>query len=299
MASLARVFWMNLADDNSSLNVKDVQHRFDRAASRFDGTDFVHSFARDGLFARLKPIVVKARTVIDLGSATGASTQGLSKQFRRARIIEVDLSHNMLQQGRRKQTWFSKTASIQANANALPFADQSVDVVFSNLLLPWIDDPVTFFSEMARVLRKDGLLIFSTVGPDSLMELRRAWEKVDAHAHVNRFLDMHDIGDKAVQAGLRDPVLDVDRLTVTYESANALFRDLTAIGARNSLRLRNPSMLGRSRFAEMTAALDACRKDGLLTLDLELVYGHCWGCGPRADSGDYRIDANRISHRVR
>jgi len=290
---------MSFTDDNSSLNVKDVQRRFDRAAQHFDSADFVHSLARDGLFARLKPMVIKARTIVDLGSATGASSHRLSRQFKRARIIAVDLSHNMLQQGRRKQTWFSKTALIQADASALPFADQSVDIVFSNMLLPWIEDPVTVFTEAARVLRKDGLLLFATLGPDSLLELRNAWESIDTHAHVNRFLDMHDIGDRAVRAGLRDPVLDVDRLTVTYDNAAALFRDLTAIGARNSLRRRNPSLLGKSRFAAMTSALDAGKEDGLLALDLELVYGHCWGCGPRAPVEDYRIDAGQISRRPR
>jgi len=290
---------MNSTDDNSPLNVKDVQQRFDRAAADFDHSDFVHSVARDGMFARLKPMVVETRTVVDLGSATGSASQLLSKRFRRARVIAVDLSRNMLKKGQQKKSWLSRSSSIQANAAALPFADQSVDVVFSNLLLPWVDDPVTVFSEVARVLRKDGLFLFATLGPDSLLELRRAWQGIDAHAHVNRFLDMHDIGDAAVRAGLRDPVLDVDRLTVSYDSTTALFRDLTAIGARNSLRQRNRSLVGKSRFAAMTSALDVFRKDGLLMLDLELVYGHCWGCGPRTHGGDYRIDASQIARRVR
>lgn len=203
----------------------------------------------------------------------------------------------MLQELRRKQSWFAKTCAVQADATALPLADQSVDVIFTNLLLPWIDDPAIVFREAARVLRKDGLMLFATLGPDSLLELRRAWQSVDDRAHVNRFLDMHDLGDAAVRSGLRDPVLDVDRLTVSYESAIALFRDLTATGGRNSLQYRDPSVVGRRRFATMTTALEAAKEGGVINLNLELVYGHCWGAGATASDGEYRIDAGQISRR--
>ena len=108
---------------------------------------------------------------------------------------------------------------------------------------------------------------------------------------------MHDIGDAAVRAGLRDPVLDVDRLAVTYASPAALFRDLTATGSRNSQRDRRQSLTGRRRFAAMTAALDATRVDEKIPLDLELVYGHCWGSGVIATSGEIRVDPSQISRR--
>ena len=114
------------------------------------------------------------------------------------------------------------------------FADASVDVVFANMLLPWIDDPAAAFAEIARVLRQDGLLAFATLGPDSLLELRDAWRTADAGAHVKQFADMHDIGDALVRAGLRDPVLDVDRLSVTYRNSAALFRDITAFTTRST-----------------------------------------------------------------
>ena len=287
-------------DNHLPLNVRDIERRFDRAASRFDDADFVHTTTRDGLLARLKPMVIEARTVVDLGSATGSTTRHLQKRFRRARIISVDLSRKMLRQGLSKQSFFSaKAPAIQAHATALPFADQSVDLVFANLLLPFIDDPAEVFTEVARVLRKDGLLLFATLGPDSLLELRQAWQAVDNHAHVNRFLDMHDIGDAAVKAGLGDPVLDVDQMTVTYENPAALFRDLTAIGGRNCLQGRNPALVSKARFATMIDALGVANHQDRLKLKLELVYGHCWGSGPRAKPGDYRIDANRIGHRNR
>ena len=290
---------MTFTHDNSRLNVKDVQCRFNRIARNFDAADFVHATSRNGLLARLRPMVVEAQTVVDLGSATGSAARLLKKRFRHARVLSVDLSRDMLLQGRRKQPWFARAAAIQAHAEALPFANQSVDVVFANLLLPWLGSPVPMFAEVARVLRQDGLLLFATLGPDSLLELRQAWQTVDHYAHVNRFFDMHDIGDAAVQAGLRDPVLDVDRMSVTYASAAALFMDLTAVAGRNCLRGRNPSLVGRSRFAKMVSALDAARKDDLLKFNLELVYGHCWGRGPRAPGREHRIDAAQIGRRGR
>jgi len=285
---------MNPTDDNSLLNLRDVRRRFDRAATGFDTVDFVHSTTREGLLTRLAPMLIDARTIVDLGCATGAASRGLSRQFRRAHIVSIDLSHQMLRQAQRRRSFFGRRSMLQANATALPLAGQSVDVVFANLLLPWIGDPATLFTEVARVLRNEGLFVFSALGPDSLSQLRQAW-KGDG-AHVNRFLDMHDIGDAAVSSGLRNPVLDVDRLRVSYEKPQALFDDLTAMGGRNSLRNRSRSLLGRGRFEAMTAAL---AERGTLALDLELIYGHCWGSGMRPDDGEVRIDAVQIGHRGR
>lgn len=288
---------MNTRDDKSALRVRDVQRRFDRAAARFDSVDFVHAATRDGLLARLEPIVVAAKTVIDLGSATGSAVRLLARRFRGAHIIAADVSRIMLEQSKRKRAWFSRTSAVQAHAAALPFADQSIDVVFANQLLPWVDDPAVVFAEVSRVLRKGGLFLFATLGPDSLIELRQAWSEFDSGEHVNRFLDMHDIGDASVRAGLRDPVLDTDRLTVTYRSAQALFADLTAAGARNSLRHRNRSLGGAGRFKAMVKSLDARRTDGLLTLDLELVYGHSWGAGEQTGREEYRVTPAQIGRR--
>lgn len=285
---------MNLGDDNSLLNRRDVRRRFDRAAPGFDAVDFVHAETREGLLTRLMPMLVDAKTIVDLGCATGTAGRALSRQFRRAHIISIDLSHQMLRQAQRKRSLFRRSSVVQADAITLPLASESVDLVFANLLLPWISDPAHLFTELARVLRKDGLLVFSALGPDSLKELRQAWQ--GEGAHVNRFLDMHDIGDAVVRSGLRDPVLDVDRLQVSYENPRALFDDLTAMGGRNSLENRSRSLLGKARFEAMTATLAG---SSALTLDLELIYGHCWGCGAQLGPGEVRIDAMQIGRRDR
>ncbi len=289
MNSVAQIF---------ALRGSDVRRRFDRAAEEFENFDFVHSVTRNGLLARLEPMVVEAKTVIDLGCATGSACKPLAKRFRRAHIIALDLSAGMLQQVRRKQSWFTKYSLLHANATAIPLADQSVDVVFANQLLPWIDASATMFAEVGRVLRENGLFLFATLGPDSLSGLRQAWQNTDTGVHVNRFPDMHDIGDAAIRAGLTDPVLDVDRLSVTYQDADALFRDLTGCGARNSLAHRSHTLIGKSRFDAMTATLERHRRNGTIELDLELIYGHCWGAGPRSHDSEIRIDPGQIGRRT-
>ena len=288
---------MNSAAQHPVLRPDDVRRRFARAAKNFDSYDFVHTVTRDGLLARLEPILVDAKTVLDLGCATGSACNPLAKRFRGADIIALDQAPEMLQQVNTKQPWFSRYSLLLANANSIPLDDQSVDVVFANQLLPWVSDLAAVFTEVARVLRKDGLFLFSSLGPDSFSELRAAWREVDAGPHVSLFRDMHDLGDAAVQAGLRDPVLDIDRLSVTYQDTAALFRDLTGSGARNCIANRALFLTGKDRFGAMKTALEQQFQDGVIELDLELVYGHCWGSGPRVVDGEFRIDPAQISRR--
>ena len=286
---------MNANKDRQSLRRRDVRQRLDSAASSFDAADFVHGVTRDGLLERLRPMTVDAAVVVDLGAATGSAVPLLRRRFRRARVIAVDSSAAMLQAAHSKRRPLSKQREVQADAGALPFADGSVDVFFSNLMLPWLDHPNAVFAEVARVLRRDGLFAFATLGPDSLIEIRNAWRTVDGSEHVRQFPDMHDVGDALVRVGLRDPVLDVDRLTVNYAGSDALFRDLSAVGARNSLRERSPGLMGRRRFRRF---IDALFAEGTgCSITFELVYGHCWGSEVRRTGAEIAVDAGKISLR--
>lgn len=276
------------------LNEYHIRRRFERAAAGFDEADFVHAETRQGLLRRVEPLLVDAKTVIDLGAATGSTHAALNKRFTAARIVAVDIAHGMLQRARRKKSWLARTSYAQASASALPFANESVDVVFANMLLPWMDDPTAVLTEVARVLRKGGMFAFATLGPDSLQEIRRAWGSVDQGHHVNRFPDMHDLGDGLVNAGLKDPVLDVDRLTINYADTDKVFADLTAAGARNSQQQRQATLTGKRRFAMMRSALQKTARDGKIRIDLEVVYGHCWGAGPKNDPANFRISATDI-----
>ena len=282
-----------------AIRTADVRRRFDRAADTFDKADFVHATTRTGLFERLEGVVIDAKVVLDLGCATGAATRSLAKRFRGSQVVAIDVSRRMLARCAARRSWFSRVACVQADASTLPFADNSVDVVFSNLLLPWINDIEHVASEVARVLQKGGLFAFATLGPDSLLDLRRAWQAVDDEPHVNAFFDMHDIGDALVRSGLMNPVLDVDRLQVSYTDTSKMFADLTACGARNALADRHRSLTGRNRFNAMREYLLDSQAGAGLAVDFELVYGHCFGSGQRSRGGETRIDASAIPVRGR
>ncbi len=180
---------------------------------------------------------------------------------------------------------------------ALPIRSDSIDLVFANLLLPWIDDLGIFLAGVARVLRKDGLFVFSTLGPDSLAELRDAWRATDDMEHVNSFMDMHNVGDAVMQAGLREPVVDVEHLAVTYSSVQSLFSDLTGAGARNCLQGRARGLTGRGRFESVRRSLETGFENGKLAVSLELVFGHAWGGGPPELAGEFRLAPESIGRR--
>ena len=282
-----------------ALIARDVRRRFDRAAAGFDEADFIHRVTFDELLQRLSPVKIQPRNLLDLGCATGSGSRPLTRRFRGCRVISLDVSFAMLQLAVRKRSFFTKGPALQSDAARLPLKDGSVDLVFANLLLPWIDDLPTCLSEIARVLRKDGVFAFATFGPDSLSEIRTAWQSIDEDWHVNAYPDMHDIGDALGRAGLRDAVLDVDHLTVTYRDTDALYRDLTNAGARNCLRGRRKTLTGKDRFHAMDDILATNMTEHVLTLRLELVYGHAWRGGARLAAGEVHIDPALIPRRQR
>ena len=281
----------------NEINPVHARRRFDRAAKLFAGADFVHRHTGEGLLQRLLPISIRPDRILDLGSALGAGSRQLAKQFKKARIISLDGSAHMLCDASRRKGWFSKIHEVQADAGQLPLRAGCMDLVFANMLLPLIDDLPGCLAEVARVLRKDGAFLFSTLGPDSLAELRAAWSHIDDGCHVRRFPDMHDLGDAVLRAGLRDPVLDVDALDISYRSPAALFADLTATGARNSLRDRRRSLVGKGPISLLSKHLCGEQTGGLLRLRLELVYGHAWGGGPSFGPAEFRLAPEDITRR--
>jgi len=276
-----------------------MQRRFSHAANSFDEQNFVHHQTMRALLDRLAPVVLAPAVVLDTGAGTGSGSRLLAKQYRKSRVVSLDLSQSMLATGRKSKPMFSKMSELRADTNQLPLKDGCVDLVFANLLLPWIDDLPRCLGEIARVLKKGGVFAFATLGPDSFGELRRAWSSVDGDSHVRSFADMHDVGDALLQNGLADPVLDVDYLTVTYQNTAGLYRDLSACGARNSLSQRRRTLTGRNRFAQMERAITKDARSDRFTMTLELVYGHAWGTGPRPKSGEFHLDANAIPRRER
>ena len=246
---------------------------FDRASATFDHADAVHSEARRRLLERLQLVRLEPACIVDLGAATGKGSVELAAAFPQARVIAIDRSMAMLE--RTQARCASAALAVAGDAERLPLVDNCADLIFANLLLPWCA-PDIVFSEAARVLREGGLLTFATVGPDTLAEVRRAWSHDDAAIHVHGFIDLHDIGDLALRAGLTEPVVDVDTLQVTYRDTVSLVADLRACGAANVAAGRRTTLTGRKRWSAFSDALEATRSDGRFAVTVELVFGQAW-----------------------
>lgn len=253
-----------------------ARRAFDAAADGYDAVAILQREIGNRMLERLGYIRLAPKRVLDLGCGTGLALDGLARRYRRAEIVALDFAHGMLRHARRRGHWLNRPRLICADAEQLPLAGDSTDLVFSNATLQWVNDLDATFRELMRVLRPGGLLLFSTFGPDTLKELRAAWAAVDGGEHVSPFLDMHDIGDALVRARFADPVMDVERMTLTYDDIHGLMRDLKQLGAHNALSGRARGLTGRRRLAALREAYERERRDGRLPATYEVVHGHAW-----------------------
>jgi malonyl-CoA O-methyltransferase len=213
--------------------------------------------------------------VLDVGAGTGHASRTLKRLYPKARVLALDSSLQMLKLAAKQQSWLRPFERVCADAELLPLPDGSVDLIVSNLMLQWCN-PDAVFAEFRRVLKPSGLLSFSALGPDTLRELRTAWGQIDAHTHVHRFIDMHDLGDALVRNGFAAPVLDVERLTLQYLNVRKVAADLKATGAHNSTAARARGLTSPRKFAAMQAAYEEFRQDGRLPATYEVVFAHAW-----------------------
>jgi len=280
---------------------REVRRSFGRAAHDYDAAAVLQSEVRSELLGRLDLVRLVPEVVLDLGAGTGRATIELKRRYRNSRVVAVDIAEGMLHEAARRQTLLRRFRRVCADAAALPLRADSVDLVFSNLMLQWCNDPDRVFAECRRVLRPNGLLAFATFGPDTLVELRRAWSAADGRTHVNRFIDMHDLGDALVRSGFAEPVLDVERYTLTYAEARDLMRDLKAIGAHNANAGRPRGLTGKGTLARMLEAYEGFRQDGRLPATYEVVFGHAWAPVPRPKgrevAGEVSVPLSRIGRR--
>lgn len=258
-----------------------MRRAFEHAAAEYDAAAVLQQEIAGRLLERLEYIRLAPPRVLDAGCGTGICLPGLRRRYPRAEIHALDIAGNMLQQARRKQGWWRRwwrpVRFVCGDVESLPFADASLDLVFSNLTLQWCPRPDAAFREFHRVLRPGGLLLFSSFGPDTLKELRSSWAEVDSTPHVNRFPDMHDVGDALVRTGFAEPVMDMEMLTLTYPDVMAIMRDLKSIGAHNVNQGRARGLTGKAGLQRMRTAYETFRQpDGRLPVSYEVVYGHAW-----------------------
>jgi len=282
---------------------RQVGRRFSRVAANYEQADF---FAREvdrRMQERLDYIKLEPKRILDLGCSRGGSIPGLAARYPAAQLIGLDISPAMLQAGQIArpgwQRWLGlgRQAQVQrlaGDAVKLPLKSQSTAIVWSNLLLHWLDDPLPALAEAHRVLEVGGLLMFSTLGPDSLKELRSAFS--DGYAHTQRFIDMHDLGDMLVGCGFADPVMDMEVLTLTYDVFDDMLGELRAAGSGCAMKARRHGLTGRQTWARARAAYEGLRSDGKLPATFEIVYGHAWKVPPKQTADGravIRFDAPR------
>jgi len=266
-----------LHDTEFEIEKQGLIQAFDQVAGGYEQHAILQRTVMERVLERLDLTRLKAGRVLDLGSGTGLASRLLAQRYKKAQVVQLDLSPGMLRESRsRSPRFFSRQRYICADAEMLPMADRSVDLVFSNLMLQWCNDLDSVITGAGRVLRPEGLFIFATLGPDTLKELRLSWEEVDRSIHVNTFLDMHDVGDALMRAGFDAPVLDVEHITLAYEDGYKLMRELKNLGAHNVNVGRRRTLTGKNRMQKMLTIYEQFRQDGRLPATYEVVYGHAW-----------------------
>ena len=260
-----------------------IRQSFNRAADQYDNLAVLQAEIGQRMMERLSLIRIQPQWIADIGAGTCRLTKILHRQYPRSGMIAVDIAEKMLARADiRKPFWRRRVPPLNricGDAEQIPLGDASVDMIFSNLSLQWCNQLDRVFTEFRRILKPDGLLLFSTFGPDTLKELRQCWRAIDQHNHINAFIDMHDIGDALIRRGFSDPVMDMEMMTMTYRDALQLMQELKAIGAHNVSSGRPRGLTGRRQLQQVLSSYEQYRtENGLLPASYEVIYGHAW-CG--------------------
>ena len=276
-------------NDEISIDRQLARRAFERAASSYDEAAVLQREVNYHLLERFDYIHFTPSTILDVGCGTGYASFALHKRFKQAHIYSLDMALPMLTMMRSQITLLTRLKNrlhlLGGYAEKLPLADNSVDLVYSNLTIQWVNDIDAVLNEFKRVLKPGGMLLFSTFGPDTLKELRMSWQSVDEYTHVSPFLDMHDIGDAMLRAHLAEPVMDVENFTMTYSNVFKLMHDLKAIGAHNVTSGRAKGLTGKQRIQKLEHCYEKFRCDGVLPASYEVVYGHAWAPVQEQEAG--------------
>jgi len=263
-----------------SFDQQRVRRAFDRAADSYQQFAVLQAEVCNRLLEKLDVVKIAPQMILDAGTGTGSALPSLFSRYKKAQVVTLDLSENMLQKANQHGSFLRSPQAVCGDIERLPFADNSFDLVFSSLSMQWCNDLNAALLEAKRVLKPGGLYVFTTFGPDTLKELRSSWSEIDTASHVNQFIDMHDIGDALLQDGFSQPVMEAEFLTLTYDSVEGLMHDLKAIGANVTASAANGEPLkglgGKAMLKNVRQNYEQYRQHGLLPATYEVIYGHAW-----------------------
>ena len=275
---------------------KTTRLHFERAADTYDASAVLQKEIAKRLTERLDYIKHSPKTVLDVGSGTGFITRDLLKRYPKSSIIALDLALSMARKSQQHGGWFRKPLVVCADAEQLPIKPESIELLISGLMLQWSNDLKQTFTGFHSVLAPNGLLLFSTFGPETLREMRESWASVDNVPHTSNFLDMHEIGDALLQSGFINPVTDMEMITMTYANVRQLMRDIKQIGASNTHSDRSKGLMGKQKLKAFEAAYEQFKTDeNLYPATWEIIYGHAWvGEGLKLDNFDRVIPIQKV-----
>lgn len=264
-----------------------IRHAFARASKSYDAAAVLQREVLQRLLERLVELNLQPEQILDIGTGTGSGIRALRNTYRRATLIGLDFALPMLRQLRSNSGIWRKPIAVCADAHSLPFRDNSFDLVFSSLTFQWCDELPKALAESRRVLADNGVLLFATLGPDTLSELRSAWAEVDETPHVNMFTDMHIIGDALLQAGFKNPVVDVERIVLSYASVKQLLLEIKALGANTVVApTRKTGLMGKRRFQKMQQAYQQFElENGHYPASFEIIFGLAWQSENQTEPG--------------
>ena len=251
-----------------------VRRTFDRVASRYDEHAALEQEVAARLMERLEFTRLSPQRIVDLGCGTGQACVELKNRFSEAEVIGLDSSRSMLMQLQQRSGVHGPQKAVCADMSALPLADQSSDLLFSNLAMLWCPDPIAVFAELRRVLAPGGMLLFSSFGPGTFRELGSAGSEADGIAQSEDFADILQLGDALMAAGFSQPVMDTERITVSYPDIDSLIGELDATGSFSLLQA------GSSLTATKLRLEDVCepyRVEGRYPVTYEIVFGAAFG----------------------
>jgi len=284
-----------LISPQASFDKQKIRESFNKAADSYDAAAIVQQEVCCRLLERLEYIKAEPSTILDIGSGTGQGTSGLARQYPDAMIVSMDLAEKMLHKSRARLVKEDKASGLMkqlknvlgrgskknitqvcADAEGLPFADASVDLIFSNLTIQWCFDLKILFNEFRRVLKPGGFMLFTTFGSDTLKELKASWTSVSDKTHVNDFVDIHDIGDALYNVQAENPVMDSEKIVLNYQNIKQILLEIKAVGAHNQNSGRAKGLTGKLRLKAMYKAYEEFKTEQGYPVTYEVVYGHAW-----------------------